>query len=164
MTLVRLWTWMVLVVSAIVLATIVRADTPQQDVLQCFEGIGADTEWNQCLTIMFAPCAGEEVGSEGHLTCLSAERENWRVAKLAAEKDVIDRLTGDGMAELSGLMLAWPEFVEDKCNAVGEARANISRDAADLGCQISEYALLTNEMTACLSGTSTEEYCQLRDE
>lgn len=164
MTVLRLWSWVVLVVSAIVLATIVRADTPQRDVLTCFEGIGAETEWNQCLNIMFAPCADQEVGSAGHLGCLTEQRETWRTAKLAAEKGVIDRLTEDGMAELSGLMMAWPEFVEDKCNAVGDARANISREAADLGCQISEYALLTNEMTACLSGKSTEDYCQLRDE
>ena len=113
---------------------------------------------------MFAPCADQDVGSEGHLACLSAERESWRFAKLAAKKDVIDRLTEDGMAELSGLMLAWPEFVQDKCNAVGDARASISREAADLGCQVSEYALLTNEMTACLAGRSTEEYCQLKAE
>ena len=66
MTLVRVWTWIVLVVSAIVLATIVRAETPQEDVLTCFEGIGAETEWNQCLLIEFAPCADQEDGSEGH--------------------------------------------------------------------------------------------------
>ena len=164
MTVLRLWSWVILVVSAIVLATIVRADTPQDDVLSCFEGIGAETEWNQCLNLMFAPCAGEDVGSEGHLGCLAQERERWRSAKLAAEKDVLDRLTEDGMTELSGLMLAWPKFVEDKCNAVAEARAQISADAANLGCQISELALLTNEMTACLNGQSTEEYCQLRSE
>ncbi|MEM6385706.1 MAG: hypothetical protein AAF718_05665 [Pseudomonadota bacterium] len=164
MTVARLWTWVVLVVSAIVFATIVRAETSRQDVLTCFEGIDAETEWNQCLNIMFSPCADQDVGSEGHLVCLTEERANWRAAKLDVEKDVIARLTEDGMAELSGLMLAWPEYVEDKCNAVGEARANISREAADLGCQISEYALLTNEMEACLTGRSTEAYCQLRDE
>ena len=125
MTLLRVWSWVFLVVSAIVLATIVRADTPQQDVLTCFEGIGAETEWNQCLNLMFAPCASEEVGSEGHLGCLAQEREDWRLAKLAVERDVLDRLTEDGMTELSGLMLAWPKFVEDKCNAVAEARAQI---------------------------------------
>lgn len=161
MSVLRLWSWMVLVISAIVLATIVRADTPQQDVLTCFEGIGADTEWNQCLNLMFAPCAVEDVGSDLHLGCLAEERKGWQNAKLAVEADVIARLTEDGMAELSGLMLAWPKFVEDKCNAVAESRAQISAEAANLGCQISELALLTNEMTACLGGRSTEDYCQL---
>ena len=161
MILIRLWSWVILVASAIAAATLVRADTPQQDVLSCFEGIGAETEWNQCLNLMFAPCAAEDVGSEGHLGCLAEEREEWRLAKLSVEKDVLDRLTEDGMAELSGLMLAWPKFVEDKCNAVAESRAQISADAANLGCQISELALLTNEMTACLDGRSREDYCEL---
>lgn len=161
MILLRFWSWAILVASAIVAATLVRADTPQQDVLSCFEGLGAETEWNQCLNLMFAPCAGEEVGSEGHLGCLAEEREGWRSAKLAVEKQVVEGLTEDGMAEFSGLMLAWPKFVEDKCNAVAQSRAQISSDAANLGCQISELALLTNEMTACLDGRSTEDYCQL---
>jgi hypothetical protein len=164
MTVLNVWTWIVLVVSAIVLATVVRADTPQRDVLTCFEGIGSETEWNQCLDIMFAPCSGLEVGSDGHVECLSGEREEWRQAKIAAETEVLERLTDEGMTELSGLMVAWPKFVEDKCTAVAEARAAISFEAAALGCQISELALMTNEMTACLAGRSTEDYCQLRTE
>ncbi len=164
MTLLRVWTWLVLVVSAIVVATIVRADTPQEDVLTCFEGIGAETEWNQCLNLMFAPCADQDVGSSGHIGCLAQEREDWRLAKVSVEADVLARLTDDGMAELSGLMVAWPQFVEDKCNAVAESRAAISFEAAALGCQISELALMTNEMTACLEGRSVEDYCRLRGE
>lgn len=164
MTVVRVWSWVVLVISAIVLATIVRADTPQRDVLDCFDKIGAETEWNQCLSIMFSPCAGEEIGSRAHVGCLAQEREDWRLAKIEAETGVLARLTDEGMTELSGLMVAWPQFVEDKCNAVAETRADISFEAAALGCQISELALMTNEMTACLAGRSTEDYCQLREE
>lgn len=159
----RLWSWIVLVASAIVFATVLRADTPQEDVLTCFDGIGTDTEWNQCLNIMFAPCAAEDVGSTGHIGCLTDERDGWRATKVATEAQVLDRLTEDGLTELSSLMLAWPQFVEDKCKAVAESRAEISFDAAAVGCQISELALLTNEMTACLAGRSTEEYCQLQD-
>lgn len=161
MTVLRVWSWVVLVVTAIMLATIVRADTAKRDVLRCFEGIGTETEWNQCLSVMFAPCAELEVGSDGHVGCLAQQRENWRIAKIEAERDVLARLTEDGMAELSGLMVAWPKFVEDKCTAVAETRAAISFEAAALGCQISELALMTNEMTACLNGRSTEDYCQL---
>ena len=164
MSVLRLWSWLVLVVSAIVLATVVRADTPQRDVLTCFERIGSETEWTQCLDIMFAPCAELELGSDGHVGCLAQQRDNWRIAKIEAEGNVLARLTDDGIAELSGLMIAWPKFVEDKCNAVAETRAAISFEAAAIGCQISELALMTNEMTACLDGRSTEVYCQLRTE
>jgi hypothetical protein len=159
-----LWSWIILVACAIAAATLVRADTPQEDVLSCFSEMGFTTEWNECLNRMFAPCATQKVGSDGHIACLMQEREDWRAAKFEAETGVLERLTEEGMAELSGLMLAWPEFVEDKCNAVAESRAEISADAANLGCQISELALLTNEMTACLDGRSTEAYCQLRAE
>ncbi|MEM9427656.1 MAG: hypothetical protein AAGA06_13245 [Pseudomonadota bacterium] len=160
----RIWSWVMLVIAAIAFATAIRADTQQQDVLGCFDGIGGETEWNQCLNLMFAPCADEDVGSEAHIGCLGQEREGWRQAKLSVEADILARLTEPGMEVLSGLMLAWPQFVEDKCKAVAESRAAISYDAASLGCQISELALLTNEMTACLDGRSTEEYCQLRAE
>lgn len=159
-----LWSWLILVACAIAAATLARADTPQENVLSCFSEMGVSTEWNDCLNRMFAPCTGQDVGSDGHIACLTQERNDWRAAKFEAETGVLERLTEDGLTELSGLMLAWPKFVEDKCNAVGAARAQISSEAANLGCQISELALLTNEMTACLDGRSTEDYCQLRPE
>ncbi len=160
----RLVNWIVLVVAAIIMSTIVvRADT-QDNVLSCFDQLGQTTEWSECLNTMFAPCAELEVGGDDHIACLTEQRAQWRDAKFQAETKVLARLTEDGLTELSGLMLAWPKFVTDKCNAVGESRAAISAEAANLGCQVSELALLTNEMTACLSGASTEAYCQLRDE
>ncbi len=161
----RIVNWILLVISAIVMSTMMaRAEAQQDAVLNCFSEMESGMAWEKCLETMFAPCADEEVGSQEHVGCLSRERENWRAAKLDVEGDVIARLSEDGMTELSGLMLAWPKFVEDKCNAVAETRASISFEAAELGCQISELALLTNEMTACLEGRSTEAYCQIRDE
>lgn len=157
--------WLLLVCSAIILATkLAASEAAQDDVLSCFNDMGTSTEWNQCLNRMFAPCADKDVGSSDHLGCLSDQRDDWRQAKLSVEADVISRLTEDGMTELSGLMLAWPKFVEDKCEAVAQSRAQISYEAAALGCQISELALLTNEMTACLAGRSAEAYCQLREQ
>lgn len=138
-------------------------ETVQAQVLTCFGDIGAGSDWNSCLNTMFAPCAGEEIGSEAHLGCLTQQRADWRAAKIETETDVLKALSEQGMEDLSGLMMAWPSFVEDKCEAVAEWRADISRDAAYLGCQISELALMTNEMTACLEGRSTEEYCQLQE-
>ncbi len=161
----RFVNWIILVVSAIIMSTVIaRAETQQDAVLSCFSNMERGVAWETCLETMFAPCAGQDVGSPSHLGCLSQERENWRDAKFKAETGVLERLSEDGMTELSGLMLAWPKFVEDKCKAVAESRATISSEAASLGCQISELALLTNEMTACLNGVSSEAYCQLRDE
>ena len=139
-------------------------ETVQDQVLSCFAGIGAVTEWNTCLNKMFAPCADKSVGSEKHLACLIQQREDWRLAKRTAETGVLKALNDTGMEELSGLMLAWPKFVEDKCTAVAEGRADISYDAAQLGCQISEFALMTNELTACMEGRSVEAYCQVEAE
>ena len=41
---------------------------------------------------------------------------------------------------------------------------SVLQKALMLSFSISELALLTNEMTACLDGRSTEAYCQLRPE
>lgn len=161
----RIFSWALLVISAIIFATTVaRAETTQDTVLACFADMGASSDWNQCLNTMFAPCATEDVGSDTHLTCLAGQRDDWQTTKFSTETQLLDRLSEPGMEELSGLMLAWPKFVEDKCAAVAESRATISYDAAELGCEISELALLTNEMRACLDGRSSEEYCLLTSE
>lgn len=161
----RIVNWLLLVISAIIMSTIMaRAEAQQDAVLNCFSEMEGGVAWETCLETMFAPCADLEVGSEGHVGCLAQERESWRAAKLGVEGNLLERLSEEGMEELSGLMLAWPKFVEDKCTAVAESRAAISFEAAELGCLISELALLTNEMTACLDGRSVEGYCQLRDE
>ena len=161
----RLFSWVLLVISAIIFATTFALAGPTQDtVLDCFSEMGETTEWNQCLNTMFEPCADQEVGSSEHVGCLTEQLSEWQDAKFGAETELLSRISGQGMEELSGLMLAWPKFVEDKCKAVAESRAGISYDAASLGCKISETALLTNELTACVDGRSTEDYCQLRDE
>lgn len=161
----RFVNWILLVIAAIIMSTVLaHAETQKDAVLDCFSDMERGVAWETCLETMFAPCAGEDVGSEAHLGCLTKERQYWRDAKFKAETSVLARLSEAGMTELSGLMLAWPKFVDDKCKAVAESRATISSDAASLGCQISELALLTNEMTACLNGASSEAYCQLRDE
>ena len=139
-------------------------DSLQDLVLDCLAEVGTSTDWNTCLNTMFAPCAEAEIGSDEHLACLKTEREDWRLAKSTAEGALVDRLSNAGMQELSGLMLAWPKFVDTKCTAVAEGRADISYDAAQLGCQIAEIALMTNEFTACVEERSVEDYCQLESE
>lgn len=152
--------WIAIICTA---AAPAHAETPQSEVLSCFKQMNQSTDWNTCLNTMFEPCAGEEVGAEAHLACLSSQLEDWQEAKRSVESDVLKALSQKGIENLSGLMLAWPQFVGDKCTAVAEGRADISYDAAKLGCQISEYALLTNELTACVEGRSVEEYCQMEE-
>lgn len=151
-----------LIAALILTASPVFAGPQQDEVLACFADIGITTDWNQCLNTMFAPCADFEIGGADHLACLTQSRSDWQSAKIDAEKSVHDVLTEEGFQELSGLMLAWPKFVEDKCEVVAASRADISAEAAALGCHISEFALLTNEFTACLNGQSNEAYCQLK--
>lgn len=161
----RVASWVMVVISAIVLAaTMANAETTQDRVLSCFSEIGTSTDWNICLNSMFAPCADAEVGGASHLQCLSEQREDWRLAKTDVETPLLAALTEDGLAEFYSVMSAWPAFVEDKCTVVAQSRAEISFEAAAIGCQISELALITNELTACLDGRSREAYCQLKAE
>ena len=145
------------------LAAPASAGQAQDKVLACFSEMGQTTDWGMCLNAMFAPCANEEIGSESHLACLIQQRSTWQAAKRTVEAEVIRSLNDTGLEELGGLMLAWPKFVEQKCEAVASSRADISYDAAQLGCQISEFALMTNELTACIKGRSVEEYCQTEE-
>ena len=153
-----------IIILALFAAPAIASETHQDAVLGCLAEVGASTEWNTCLNLMFEPCVGDEVGSEGHVACLIQQKENWRKAKIETELEVLNRLTDAGVAELGNVMLGWPKFVDDKCTAVGEARANISRNAAKLGCEISEHVLITNEFRACLQGNSGEDYCTFKDE
>lgn len=154
----------VFVLGIISSTTVLAADeTIQDQVLSCLAKVGTSTDWNTCLNTMFAPCAGMDVGADDHLACLTQQRADWRTSKIRAESGVVKTLSDAGMEELSGVMLAWPKFVDQKCKAVAESRADISYEAAQIGCQIAEIALMTNEMTACAEGRSVEEYCQIKE-
>ena len=150
---------------ALLMGAPVLADEPldaeRAEVLDCVSAVGVSTEWNSCLNLAFAPCAEHEVGGEGHLACLTQERTAWEIVSLRAQDAILPRLSPAGVQSLSALMVVWPDYVEDKCKAVGESRAAISADAAELGCTISELILLTNELRACGQGRSEELYCVL---
>jgi len=137
-------------------------EAKQDEVLACFAAIGSTTDWNTCMWQLFEPCADMDIGSEPHMACLTQQNHEWRLAKLTAEQAVLTSLTEDGWNELSSLMIAWPQFVEDKCNTIAQARR--LADAAKLACNLSELALITNELRACKAGMSTETYCQLSGE
>ena len=138
-------------------------DAVQDQVLACVQQMDQGTSWSTCLNMMFAPCGDEKVGSETHLTCLADQQVIWQQTKAAVEGEMLESLTQAGTVELSGLMLAWPSFVKHKCKAVAEGRADISFDAAFIGCEISEVMLMTNEFVACTKGLSLEAYCDRKD-
>ncbi|MDD9922413.1 MAG: hypothetical protein OXQ92_09085 [Boseongicola sp.] len=144
------------------------ANEQSDAVLGCFQEIGTSTEWNTCMAILFQPCAEFELASEEVRSCLQQERDNWRATKIDIEAEVFESLTNKGIQELADVMLAWPKFVDDKCKAMAEGRTGestgVAFDATRLGCQVSEYALITSELTACNEGRSKEEYCQRKGE
>jgi len=146
-----------------VMATPAFAETTQDVVLDCFAQMDQTTDWNMCLNTMFAPCADETIGSNPHLECLIGQGNDWRAAQESAETEILDKLSTAGAETLTGLLSAWPKFVDEKCSGVAQGRAGISFEAALIGCQISEYALMTNELTNCLEGRSTEAYCQIEE-
>lgn len=155
------WIWVLAATGT--LTAPAQAETTQDDVLACFAQMNETTDWNTCLNTMFAPCAGQAIGSEPHLECLIGQSNGWRAAQQNAETEVLGKLTAAGAETLGGLLSAWPKFVEEKCSGVAQGRAGISFEAALIGCQISEYALMTNELTNCLAGRSVEEYCQINE-
>lgn len=132
-------------------------------VLACIEGMQTDEDWGICLGLMFAPCAGEEVGSEGHVACLRSERENWRTVFDQQYLVAIDRLTPNGATELASLIGQWTGYVGNKCNQVAQEKEGGQADAAQYGCEISEIVGVSAELNACLEGLSTAPYCQIQD-
>jgi hypothetical protein len=128
-------------------------------VFDCLGEVGASTTWEQCLGAMFEPCEDLSVGGDAHLTCLSRERDDWLDRLQTDQADVMEILAPKGAAELEGLLSAWPTYVQSKCASVADSRAHISYRAAYLGCEITEAALIANELRACQSGMSIEDYC-----
>ena len=130
--------------------------------LNCVETMQSDEDWNICLGLMFAPCASQEVGSEGHVSCLFDEREAWRTIFDAQFDDLTDRLNATGTTELANLIGQWTGYVANKCNAVAQDKEGAFADAAQYGCEISEYVGVSAELRACKDGLSTAPYCQLK--
>lgn len=152
--------------------TVVQAGGPQSAVAQgavqdqvvaCLSTMGAQTTWDQCRRGLFEPCAQETVGSEPHLTCLQTQKNDWRL-HLDAKTDALNtRLTTEGSGQLTDLLGQWFGYVGNKCTAVAQEKADISADAALLGCEISEFAGLATEFDSCLQGNSTSPYCTLKE-
>ena len=130
--------------------------------LACLENLGTKSTWNQCLGQLFAPCLGDDVGSESHVRCLKGQREDWSVSMTFLQAEVTDAITLKAATEMSEILGGWVNYVSQKCEAVS-VNASVSADAARLGCQITEFAGLAGEYAACLEGRSTAKFCVLKD-
>ena len=135
----------------------------QAQVLTCLDGMGAGTEWGQCVGLMFAPCADQDVGSEGHVACLTQLHSDWRVSMDGARTGLMAELTSTGSTELAQLMGQWFGLVAQNCSDVAVAKEPGFAEAAQLGCEISEMAGVTSEFVACHEGRSTAPYCVIQE-
>lgn len=126
----------------------------------CLRAMDETTTWGQCLGLTFAPCAVHEVGTRDHGQCLLDLRNLWRDDMEARRAEVMEAITPAGGQALSALLDAWPKYLDDKCTAVAALRSQTGEASALLGCEVSEYMLLSSEFDACLDGRSPEEYCQ----
>ncbi|MEM7470820.1 MAG: hypothetical protein AAF340_05655 [Pseudomonadota bacterium] len=156
-----------LTLAAMLMATPAAAqDLPIADdkvvVLACLEKMEISTTWNQCLDLMFQPCAAETPGTEGHAACLTGVRDDWSGAVQLLQNDVMEVVTTNGANQVLNLIVIWTDFVSQKCDDVAQSRAQ-GAESARLGCEVSELAGLTDEFAACLQGRSTAEYCELKE-
>ncbi|MFY0692061.1 MAG: hypothetical protein JXR14_09105 [Paracoccaceae bacterium] len=134
-------------------------DEGKLQVLSCLEQLDQGVEWSQCLDLMFGPCVDHAVGSQPHLACLGEERQAWRLVLEDLQAQVFEAVTPLGASELATLLGQWTGYVVQKCEAVGLARADISAEAGQLGCEITEMVGLSGEFAACLEGRSAAPYC-----
>jgi hypothetical protein len=132
-------------------------------VLACLEQMDNETTWNQCLNLMFQPCVGEVVGSDGHVACLKDERIEWGKVAEKLQREVSAAVTAKGNTQLAEIMGSWTGIIVQNCADVGASRQATGSESARLGCEISEMVGLSGELAACLEGRSTAEYCAFKE-
>ena len=135
----------------------------QAQVTSCLFAMGGETTWPQCAGLMFAPCADQEVGTDGHVACLQAEQNAWQGAMMGQVSLLSDILTTDGSNELTQLMGGWINLIAQNCGEVASTKEGLAARSAELGCQISEIAGATTEFLACEEGLSSAPYCVIQE-
>lgn len=138
-------------------------ENEQDWVIDCLSRMEVSTTWDECRTGMFQMCQTDTVGTPEHLSCLTEQSDKWKVYLQDYTDLLNEKLTSDGALELSRLLGQWFGFVGNKCAAVAESKADISAEAAGLGCEISEFAGLVTEFHACLDQRSTAPYCDIKE-
>lgn len=144
-------------------ATSTEISVEQAVVLQCLEGLGTDTQWDQCVNQLFQPCQGLEVGSDDQLACLTREHGRWTHTFDGERERLISELTSTGASELTLLLGQWFGYIAQKCATVASEKSGPGAEAAQLGCEISEMAGVTAEFSACRQGSSTAPYCVIQE-
>ncbi len=125
----------------------------------CTENLGGSTTWGQCLNLIFAGCATDEVGSEAHLACLDETRKAWSATVENLQEEVNAAITAEGAVELAKLRGQWTGYVIQKCQSVAEDKPQAGQEAARLGCSITEMVGFSAELAACRDGRSAASYC-----
>ncbi|WP_069299710.1 hypothetical protein [Neptunicoccus sediminis] len=141
-----------------------QESSEQTRVVACLSGMEqGQTSWPECRSLLFHPCETFPVGGEDHLTCLAEQKADWRAHLDATTLTLNARLTAEGSGQLTDLLGQWFGYVGNKCNGVAQEKADISADAARLGCEISEFAGLSTEFDSCLQGKSLSPYCIVQE-
>ena len=140
-----------------------KASDSHATILDCVSRMDVSTTWDQCRRMMFLPCENDAVGSEPHITCLKEEKSSWSSKREHLFDEVNAKLTLEGSASLVDLIGQWIGYVGQKCGDVAKAKADISSEAAQLGCEISENVGLSAELKACLDDRSTAPYCVFKE-
>lgn len=141
----------------------VEIDDEKVLVLACLERMEDGTTWSQCLNLMFQPCVGETVGSEGHVACLTTERVAWGKVAETLQLEVSGAITAKGNTELAEILGSWTGIIVQNCAEIAAAKSATGADSARLGCEISEVVGLSGELAACLEGRSAAEYCTFKE-
>lgn len=144
----------------------VQAEVLEQDkvlVFACLEQMERETTWNQCLNLMFQPCVGEEVGSDGHVACLKELRTSWTKSVGVLQSEVEAAITPQGNIQLEEILGYWTRVTVQNCQEIALTKAASGQESARIGCEITETVGLAEEFAACLEGRSTAEYCTFKD-
>ena len=131
-------------------------------VMNCIEDMGTKTSWGECVSMMFKACEGNEVGSEGHVACLTVQHDGWREEMETHRLALVDELHPKGVQALSQVMTQWFRYVSQRCSEVALGKPKVAAEAAQTGCEISEIVGVTTEFVACREGRSTAPYCTTR--
>ena len=142
-----------------------QSSLPQEHInaMACLENMQATTTWSQCLGLMFAPCSGDQVGSDAHVACLQGQWKDWNGSMQLLQSDVTDAITLKSAEDLAKILSGWINYVSQKCQAGMDGIDDPLVAAKQLGCQITEISGLTGEYAACLEGRSTAEYCVMKN-
>ncbi len=128
--------------------------------LACTENLDITTTWGQCLGVIFAPCQTEQVGDAAHVACLGQMRQDWIASVEVLRGEVIDVIPAQGVTELVEMLGAWTGAAAQRCAEGAATRPEDMREAAQLGCEITEIVGLAEELAACVEGRSIADYCK----